>query len=206
MFYTFNFLFCLPLFPWISSSSSSKLYWTFTVGGVVSHFWRAVSRLPEVVLCMCGAVEGCWNDTLYHSVGRLLFTSHFSLLWHPWSPCCLGSLNLFSSVSLKKPSPARWTTEGRGVQPLSFWLTASALSLMFTVPGAFSSLIFWVLRYRGLAALPAPWAGGRFQCSGLCPSLLSLPLLLPLVAFSPSVLPLLGQTGGRVYSFLLFLY
>ena len=165
----------------ISSSSPSRLL-SFYNWCHVSYTWRVLSYFLWVVLCMCweggdGVVE---RVSSYYLVGRLSPPSVSASCYY------LGFLNLFSSVSVKKLSPARWTTEdgaGEGAdQPIleqpSFWLTACALSPTFTAPGAFSSWTSWVLRHKGLTA--SAHSVCRWKVPELSAmSLTSLPLVDP---------------------------
>ena len=151
-------------------------------------------------VCVSEWLWGCLKNILLLFGRKTLFTSCFSLPCH-----YLGSLSLFSSVSLKKLSPSRWTTEdgaGEGVvHPLCGGQPPlSAFRSQHLQPAAPERPGLWGTKVSLL--LPTLCAGGRFRSSLPCPSLLSLCLISLSLHFAFSFCFSLSRQG-RVYSFLL---
>lgn len=167
--------------------------WCHHIIHLKSLFIFSLSGFVYVLGSGDGVVE---RISSYYLVARLSPPPCFSLPCH-----YLGSLNLFSSVSLKKLSPASWTTEdgaGEGaVQPLSGWQPPlSALHSQHLQPSAPEHPWFWGTKVSLL--LLTLCEGGRFRSSLPCTSLLSLWLILLLTAFCFFILFLLEQTAEGV--------
>lgn len=205
-FYTFDFLSCLPYFHWFLHHHPLNSIGLLSLMASFHKFWRVLSYLPSVVLCMCGGCRGVVKIISYHLVGRLLFTSYFSLLCQFQSAGVVEPFQL--QVLLRNLLLPGWTIEGWRSptapknNPLSGWQPPPS---RFTTPGTFSLLMFWVLRHKSscfFSPLHVQVEGSSVLC---CMHRCFSCVFLPLVALSPLLLSVFSREG-RVSSFLLFLY
>ena len=179
----------------ISSSSPSRLYWVFIMVSRVIHLKSPfVFSLSGFVYVLGGWWWGCWKSIL------LLFS------WKTLSTFCFSLLSLsgvfgplqFRNCLLPGEPLRTGRVRGRFNQSqnsrLSGWQPAlSALRSQHLEPAAPELPGFWGTKVS--LPLPTLCAGGRFQSSLPCPSLLSLWLILPLTAFCFFILFLLEQRG-----------